>query len=743
MKDRKDPFSILLALQENFHESFNSIAEFQPVNDLILLMQNNYEECIKVLTSISDLGRLIYYRYIDERGKDQDRIKNDDILNSEMNHKIANVLELELSLAILLKIYTEIYRHNTGSMNDKNTVYQMLNVENIFEFLNSLFFNNEDPKDFLSNLTPYLSEINKLNQKQRSVQILNLIKKQDDNISFANIELFDLEGQFFLETLKPYFSVLQKNWWASDLSTEYFLQALGIENLDLVVQSWNQNPTHELASRIEQIKSSQLTIGETIRDFLKYKLFLNLAISNAKSNNHQVALQYLEAALGIEKMLETIREHPNLYSREIRDQVEYYYQRIIMATQILRLQIKFANLLNSLKKNNDILSNSSLIAEIHQMIKDSTSIIEIPYISAIPNLYLSMMNSLEFMVTLNKPIEEINQRCDDILETFTSRIDVAISQISSSLTNLGQETDKDNLKENTDKFLTECETLHFAIALLPSTSSDKQRLVTTLDCLINLCLSIQNEIKALETEESNKLLELIYKTRAYYFANQSKTLSSELDTKAVPIDRILAHFSGSYISAHTIQMHIYQLTTQYLCLSHVLPTLFFTMTIDENVFSSNNEVLSNILDIFESLIPFIEMINQIKQDCSNLLDHKERIGSILEQVKWDQIIFRKTLISGILTFFESIKNIILGLWSSNLGLYDQAKLNLNEATSFAFKSADILQSEEDSRLSDFSEHIFSFAQLSQGLSQNIRKSNLTDLPNQSLFKLFRDMVFAI
>ena len=142
-------------------------------------------------------------------------------------------------------------------------------------------------------------------------------------------------------------------------------------------------------------------------------------------------------------------------------------------------------------------------------------------------------------------------------------------------------------------------------------------------------------------------------------------------------------------------------------------------------------------------IPFIDMINQIKRDCSNLLDHKESIGSILEQVKWEQITFRKILISSIITFFDSIKNIILGLWSSKLGLYDQAKLNFDDATSLAFKSAEILQSEDDSRLTDFSEHIFSFAQLCQGISQNIKKSKLIDLPTQSLFKLFRDMVFAI
>ena len=137
------------------------------------------------------------------------------------------------------------------------------------------------------------------------------------------------------------------------------------------------------------------------------------------------------------------------------------------------------------------------------------------------------------------------------------------------------------------------------------------------------------------------------------------------------------------------------------------------------------------------------MIHQIKQDCENLLDHKENIGSILEQVKWDQIIFRKTLISGLTTFFESIKNIILGLWSAKLDLYDQAKLNLDEATSLAFKSAEILQSEEESRLSDFSEHVFSFGQLSQSISQNIKKTKISDLPAQSLLKLFRDMIFAI
>ncbi len=619
----------------------------------------------------------------------------------------------------------------------------MLNVENIFAFLNSLFYNNEDPNDFLSNLTPYLAEINKLNQKQRYVQILNSLKKQDDNISFANIELFDLEGQFFLQTLKPYFSVLQGNWWINDLMTEYFLQALGIENLDLVVKSWNQNPTHELASRIEQIKSSQLTIGESTRDFLKCKLFLNLAISNAKSNYHEVALQYLEASLTIEKLREIISDHPDLYSRETRDDIEFHFQRIIIARQILQLQTRFSDLIISLQEGNDFLSNSSLIAEIHDIIKKSTAIIEIPYISAIPNLYSSMMHTIEFMISLNKPVKEINEKCTEILGTFSSRVSVAISQITSSLRNLAQETQKENLKESTDKFLKECEILFFAVALLPSDSKDKERLIDTLDCLINLCFSIQNEIKALETEDINKLQELIYKTRAYHFANQSKLLSSNLNSDTIPIDRIRAHYSGSYISAHTIQMHLYQLTTQYLCLSHALPTLFLTISIDENVFSSNNEVLSNILDIFETVDPFIEMINQIKQDCENLLDHKENIGSILEQVKWDQIIFRKILISGITTFFESIKNIILGLWSSKLGLYDQAKLNVDDATSLAFKSAEILQSEEDSRLADFSQHIFSFGQLSQGISQNTKKAKLTDLPSQNLFKLFRDMVFAI
>ncbi|MFV2016479.1 MAG: hypothetical protein ACC656_13695, partial [Candidatus Heimdallarchaeota archaeon] len=292
MNQKNDPFSRLLTTQENFEETFVGIEEYKPINELILLFQKNYEEIISVITSLSDLGKLIYLRYMDERGKDEDRISNDPKLQKEMNAKISNILQLELSFAMLLKIYNEASKHNAGNKTDENMIHQAINVESLFGFLNSLFFNNEDPNQFLSHLTPYLKEINHINQKQRYVQILNQIKNHSPSTSSANIELFDLEGQFFLDSLKPYFEQLQKNWWLEDPVTEYFIQALGIENLDLLVKSWDQNPNHEMASRIEELKSSQLQLGEIIRDFLKTKLLFKIAILSLRKGNYEVAVKY-------------------------------------------------------------------------------------------------------------------------------------------------------------------------------------------------------------------------------------------------------------------------------------------------------------------------------------------------------------------------------------------------------------------------------------------------------------------
>ncbi|MHA2274884.1 MAG: hypothetical protein ACXAC2_03920, partial [Candidatus Kariarchaeaceae archaeon] len=504
-----------------------------------------------------------------------------------------------------------------------------------------------------------------------------------------------------------------------------------------------QNPNHELASRIEQIKSSQLKIGSTIREILKIKLHYHIAVSNIKLGNLEIAEKYLDECLDIEITQHQLYTYQNVLPRDYINQAQHYHQRIVITRKILVIQNKFSQLLELIKLKAGLPKITNLIAEIRNYVKSSDPQIELPYISAIPQIYNSILDNVELMISLNKDHEEIEYHYNSSLERFCERIENGTNQINSSLTSLVTESDKDNLNEIVNKNRKNSETLYMAILLLPSHIRENSKLGKRLECIINLCKSIENEIKALETNDFNKLQELIYKTWAFYFANQSYQIALELEDNLVPKDRIQSHFSGSYISAHTIQMHIYQLTVQYLCLSHVIPRLFFAISLDENVFSSNNEVLSNLLDIFEAFSPFIEMIDQIQNDCHSLLRHKDDMGTILAQVNWDQIMFRQKLISGIITFFESIKNAILGLWSSKLGVYDQASINLDDATGLSFKAAEQLQIDGDQVLVEFSTHVFSFAQFCQSMAQNTKKADLDELPSQSLFKLFRDMIFAI
>lgn len=743
MNQKHDPFSRLLSIQENFENTFATIEDYKPINELILLFQKNYEEIINVISTLSDLGKLIFLRYIDERGKDEDRIKTDHKLNVEMNAKISNILRLELSFAMLLKIYNEVSKHNLGTKVNENIIQNSINVESLFGFLNSLYFNDEDPSKFLSHLTPYLKEINQINQKQRTVQILNRIKTKHQGNSAANIELFDLEGQFFLHSLKPYFEQIQKQWWLEDPVTEYFIQALGIENLDLVVKSWDQNPHHEFASRIEQIKSSQLQIGEIIRDLLKSKLMFKMAIQSLKNGNHEVAKEYLDSCSNIEKIYVLAREYPELIDRKTNKEITQYYQTIMITSKIVQIQKKFENLMKVIVNKQDIMAISEVISEINSEFDLTNLQMDLPYLSAIPALYQSLVSMLELMISLNKDESEMLDKFDEIFRGYTNRVEVAVNQLNSSINSLANESDPDNLKEVIADSLEKSQTLELAILLLPLNIRTSTNLAERLSCISNLCLSINYEIKALETEDEDKLHELIYKTWAFHFAKNSFLVAKQLDHALIPIQRIMAHYSGSFISSHTIQMHIYQLTLQYMCLSHVIPTLFFTIALDENVFSSNNEVISNLQDIINSIDPFIEMLNQISQDCQSLLDHKSEMGSVLQQVKWEKIDFRKQLIEGIVTFFQSIRYAIIGVWSSQLGLLDQSTLNLNDAITTSFKAAEFLQAENDQILSEFSKHVFSFGQLCQGLSQNISKVELVDLAPQSLFKLFRDMVFAI
>lgn len=723
-----------------------------------LLIKNEEEDIAKKWTEyaantlnglllIADLAKTVYLRYNDEYTKDKERIHQDDEMKIKLVNKISNVLKIQLESSILLRIYSEI--SSIGLFREKNSVSfpkPSITSENHIDFIFSLFFKPNLLEGSLDKIAPLMTAISETNQKQRLLGILADTKVQEPELNDILSSVNETYGRYYGEYLADFIKKVSQTWWWKDDIGAYFILDQGLNNFNRSVELSSNSKDREIKSKTERLKLISVPLSKAASIYSISSHNYGIAIDTASKGLHNHAAKYFEKVHDLcDEALKLIGEFQiGEEMRALHKNLNKTKKKSKFLQNISLLNVAYRNMINDISSKN-IEDALKKVNEIKQICKTINGKIEIKYLSAIPSIFKSIATTTELMISLHHSEQEIIDQTIHVIDSFKTRIITATNQIVSNWTELSDTENRKELRNELSYLKEDINLLIESSSFLPGTIKDRDQILIRLEILKNFSLSISHEIKASNTNEENIILELLHKSKANFFASKAFELSKLVPKEQLPFKRILAHFSGSFISARTVQMQIYQLTTQFICLSEVIPSLFLSVTQDPNLINNKFEAHESIQTSLKSHESFKNMLYQIKNDCQILLEHKQEYGKIIANVHWDQLKIRQSLVLGIIKFFDSICDAIAGSWATKLGLFDDAVLNFKTAQDIAFEAAEILKdvSAGEQKKENVSTHVYSFAQFCQNSHNQMIEEKIIQLPAQKLFKLLRDMVFSI
>lgn len=726
MSFSQSPFEEIKMIEIQKEQLYEDILFKYDENDVKIIWKEFIGETIPKLERILLITRTLFTRYFDEFNKDAKNQKDGE-LNKELLDKIADILQLHLENTLLLDQYLHIMKEDENALHS-DLLKILVSNELQKQFIGGLFFSTKLPKTVLKKLSPLVSEQYKVTQLD---SLLKNLKQQSEE-STNEIEIVMKrnlnKGKFYLYNVEETIQKITDDWWWDD--TILFSSIYDEANYYLTKSLLLQN------GEIKEIETLYLPLTKAKNILRKSRFNYENGIKTASKGIHKQALRYFRLVLksteiGLQSLVGSSEE-----MKELR--VEF--ESINAKTKLLELIAQLTSQYNSISKKilmNDKEAILKSLGEIKHLTQNYTPVIEVRYLSNLPDIFDALASTLELLISLGKEYDELSEEMNYRLLQFNARIDVAITQLINQLEDLKKFKDILDTKMAISQLIQDCDILIETASFIPISIIERITTIRRLNTLKNLALSINEDIKAYEANDKNIIKVLIHKARANYYAEESLKSTKQQNSKSLPMERIIAQFNGSYVSAYLNEIEIYQLNIQYLCINEILPKMISILANPSSV-----ENIEKLRDELWSDSNFTGMLNLIKADCQKLLEHKQNNNNYqLTGMNWEEIEDRFNIISGLIDFYESIKFATLGSVATLLEKFDDANIFYTQAQDMAFAASTPLKEVHNEHSAEYANHVFSFAQFTQDSANKAKLRSKIRLPVQEIIKLFRDMIF--
>jgi len=740
----------------NLHDSwdimFQNVEELNDDGKISEKWSIHATNCLKQLKTISEFSNYIFLRYFDEFKKDKEKLNNDPKLLKEFKTKLSSILQLIVEISLVMSNYSQIQKEGIFYQIDTPTdIGSILSVEESLNMVHQFYYQDELSADILQPINEIMNAIRK---KDNSIKLKSLITKLElsDEKKYEILgNVHNEEATFLLQQIGPLQKKINSKWWIDDDILLYFIYKQSNDNFEYAKNYWSKCSNPDILSKISKIKLMDIPLATAEYKYALASHYFQISINSSLKGLHKRSLGYFN------KVIELCDEVKNICSTypgsfEISTIMENNEELLAITNNLYRLN-KLTTDYNSIRRdirqnklNEVVISTKTLIKTFQDDFKlNYEDYHDFKYLSSLPGIFKLIISQISLMVENKVNLDQINEILDNSMNEFISRINSSIGSLVYTWENMTGIDDQLKLSKKLTYFISEIKTLLFSVSMLPRNNNNRELLIIKLRCLNYLTKSVSNELNAFDVQNENKITELIYKAKANYNAKHSLELSVRLPSKSVPEKRIIAHFTGSYISGYSIQLMIYQLTLQYLCLTEVLPVLFLSVTQDPALFENSNESLAHINKSLNEIKSFGYILEQIQADCDKLIVHRDRYGDLVGGIRWEQISIRKDMVKGALLFYESIKNALISSWASKVNAFDEAVELLKIAQDKAFQSSEhlLVIKKLGEKLDDYPNHVYSFAQFCQHNIDTLGAKKSITLPSHQLFKLFRDIIFLI
>jgi len=690
------------------------------------------------LVKLIKITHLLFKRYTDEYNKSKSSNKEPE---SKLIHYIQRQIKFCMELIVLLEIYSSYYSHLDIEPQSKLLGSSMITIEDTYKDLIQFFLNCPELRDN-EDLIQYFKFFEERNSSNRIRSKLDLF---DEDFQLDQIQIKLTMADSYQNIINNFFVIAESDFWYTDDLMLMFLNGQALEIYDQLVAMDQSKLDFQTKSILETAAIDNIPLIEAQTDFAKARFQFTLARTRINSFEFLEASIELKSSIGsLETVFNTLGMTPKTPKmKRLRRDAQRLFEEVQLYNLLVQLAIKYEQLITIISTNFDFKVIQNQLNEITSTLRAHDYNLDIQYLSAMPPLYENSTSILELMIAEQAEEEVLYAQVLENFEHMERRIITATNQIVETFDEFSTNYEEES-PVKTRQLLNQIEILQLTNSLLPKQIPSKNHNHNRLKILFHLASSYDFEMQAFGSIMDNKIKELIYKTKAYHHANQAYFEFNNLGTEDVPIDRIRAHYSGSFISANRLQIQVYKSIAQYLCLNEVLPILYQINSIPDSS-GAKNEIYENWQQRLQSKDLYLDILNQIIHGCQILREHRQIHGNIISGIDWSRIEEDEKITRGIIHYHRSLNELLLGHVAHELGMKEDAIIHFTEAKDLGFSSADLLQplSEKNNETKSAPTMVYNYAKFCQTSSINPTSHDLAELPITGAFKLLRDLTFNL
>lgn len=739
-------FDEIVSNERNKEELFSNLEK--STNEELIGEQwmKYYHELIPLTLDLANTSKLLFQRYQDEISKNANLLTSDQDRKKTLDDNLKFTIASFFKYTMIGKLFTDISEYGLlNSRGDFNNYQYYSNIEESLAFIQNLFFSSPNIIDSLQDIAADLSIIEKSHYFDRLTHLMGDEDEFDDKLSIVQGKLKFNEANIYHKVLSKLLntkSILSGNFELSN----HFINFKATNDYNEVVTQWENIADQDLIAESDKLLLITLPLTKSRESLNKAKYFFKSAIQMARKGLHTLSNRlFARVTVFCDLILSSVASSAvDTETRLLIEEAENFNDRAKLFHGLTGLMISYRDLTKNTSVDNyeDAASN---IEEIKKLINEIPKDFDVKYLSAIPGIFESISSSAELMISLKKSGHDIMEASNKLFVSFRIRIDTATTQIVQNWDTMSLETNLTQLEINTEDTRRDLDILYHATSLMPVTIDGREKLILRIEILRFFIKSIILEVKAKRIEMLDRTDELVFKAKAFYYANKSYELASSVDHRSIPFDRIRAHVSGSFVTGHLVQISISQLCSQFIYISEILPKILLAVSQEPLLVGENIDPLANLKASLAKTQTFKDYIVRIKEDTQRLIEYGEKLPEKTPQLNWTQIHLKFAMSSALDLFFASVIESLIGRWAAKANLKDQALIHFREAQELAFKAAENTKTgDPESNLEkQFGANIFSFGQFCQTSISKIEQEEQIEYPNEALLTLLRDLVFSL
>ncbi len=736
----------VLELRENLLNKHIELGDKQSIK---LLWNEFSSENINLLFDLTQLSEFIYLRFSDEFIKD--RSKNDNNIEDELITRMRETIITHLDIVLLIKLYTlmsldetifDIYKtsEKLAGINSNNIDRLIKLSDNVTKLL-LMTFDEKNPKQVLEPINSILAGLLRQRENQIKYELLNTPEK-DFSIGLGQIYYDQIN--FYMEKVLNRIDKITNDWLWYDPNLIIYTNEMILYNVKQVKKYWNDKiDDKDILSKLDKIKLLSEPQSQALIIWNQMMYYYTVGINLANNGLHNQAIKFFERIVNERDNFNSVLKYPTTaYTKSLKSEFDFFVKKVKLVLQIAQMTSVFNKVYRRLmqQKYSDL---PDLLNKIKGYKQEMEPEVDIKILSAMPDLYESIVNSLKFYISSEKSSDEIISMMEYLMDNFMKRINISTNNLEHKwiveIEDLSIERRYDKIRE----YIAELDLFYEIIALIPIYMYRKEEIRQQIKILQNLALSVYYDLKSFKSEDTNPVLSFIQKAVAAWHASEANQIFEQNMLINIPQERLLLHYHGSFITLRTLYIKITKYILQYLYINDVQANIQLVLQYDVSFITDKDSFIKKINANLNHPKRYYDILEQIYYLSQELIEFREKHEKIIAKIDWDEIYVKYYLSSGIKIFHDAVKHLLTAYWLNELSIREDAIIEIEQAKTFAFQASEQLSNLNKYSKSNYSTNAYSFAQLCQDIENSLRNGKSFKPPIIELLKFIKDMIFQI